>query len=509
MSRRFVDNRFQQVDAAGSPIVGSLGFYLTGTTTPITTYSNKECTTANANPLQADSNGRFGPIWFKAATLAAGVKCVFLDGDDTVVFTDDPISYDQLADLLLYPQTAAEAAAGYTPASLQYPAGDLRRYGAPMDGSTDHYVYFGVANLYADFILVDGGTARISTNTTVWKNVYFGPSGFISIDSGRTFRCYNTTASATTDVVNATAGKVTGSGTFLTVRGQASGPGSTAVGTHAVAIGIPATADGDYSVAIGDNNADGLESVAIGKDCVVKGTQNVAIGVAAEAGNLAAGATVLTAAQLAGASSMPVASIAGFVDTAPVRVHMTSGRWHDTTINGVPAGLTIVLLDALPEPAANGAQVVSENAASVAIGVGAHAPYSHAVAIGHDAHADTDRSVAVGNNASAEGLISIAIGNDSQVTGSAGIAIGQSAAVTGANSQNFGASEIVSAASHTRVGLAGNMLILGVRETAVVDANIPNNAVAIWADLSGGTKYLRFRHRDNGGTIRAGTVTIA
>ena len=52
------------VDGNGAPISGALlQFYLTGTTTPATTYSNASLATPNANPVVANGSGLFGPVY--------------------------------------------------------------------------------------------------------------------------------------------------------------------------------------------------------------------------------------------------------------------------------------------------------------------------------------------------------------------------------------------------------------------------------------------------------------
>jgi len=121
MAQRFTDNRPQYMEVTGEPIIGSLGFYVTGTTTPITTYSNKEATTANTNPVNADSNGRFPQIWFTDAASDAGIKAVLFDainGGGSVVFTDDPISYNAATGQLVL--TSSQAAEPYANTFIRF-----------------------------------------------------------------------------------------------------------------------------------------------------------------------------------------------------------------------------------------------------------------------------------------------------------------------------------------------------------------------------------------------------
>lgn len=156
MQTKFFPPRFQNVDATGSPIVGTLTFYQTGTTTKITTYSDYDRQTANSNPITADSNGRFGPIFFAPADLTTGIKVEYRDAAGTLVFTDDrydynePLAWSDISSLItaerigaaLYRRTDAEIAASITPSNYSYPGDDgpyidIRRYGALVDGTTN------------------------------------------------------------------------------------------------------------------------------------------------------------------------------------------------------------------------------------------------------------------------------------------------------------------------------------------------------------------------------------
>ena len=64
-------------------------FYTTGTTTPITTYSNVTLATPNANPVVADSNGRFSEIFVSDFSL---VKAVLKDDLGNTIWTADPVN---------------------------------------------------------------------------------------------------------------------------------------------------------------------------------------------------------------------------------------------------------------------------------------------------------------------------------------------------------------------------------------------------------------------------------
>jgi len=152
MQTKFFPPRFQGVDGNGDVIVGSVGFYQTGTTTKITTYSDYNRATANANPLNTDSNGRLGPVFFDPSDLSTGVKVVFYDAADgggSVVYTDDryaydePIAWSDISSLItqarvgeiLYPRTQAEIDASVTPTDYSAEPGYAVRYGVGS-GST-------------------------------------------------------------------------------------------------------------------------------------------------------------------------------------------------------------------------------------------------------------------------------------------------------------------------------------------------------------------------------------
>jgi hypothetical protein len=168
---KFFSPRMQNVDVNGDVVIGSLEFYKTGSTTKITTYSNYDRSSANTNPLNADSNGRFGPVFFAPADIDFGIAVSYFSaidgatGSGTTIYTDDRydeqvpiVAADVLAVLskeelghIMYPRSDAETSASilaYNSANTigdimfpQYLPGDIRRYGANADG-TDDYLAF-------------------------------------------------------------------------------------------------------------------------------------------------------------------------------------------------------------------------------------------------------------------------------------------------------------------------------------------------------------------------------
>lgn len=87
---RFPLPRADAFDTNGAPRAGAkLYFYVSGTTTPQTTYSDSALAIPNANPVVADSAGLFGEIFL---TSAAAYKVVLKTSADVTVWTADPVT---------------------------------------------------------------------------------------------------------------------------------------------------------------------------------------------------------------------------------------------------------------------------------------------------------------------------------------------------------------------------------------------------------------------------------
>ena len=88
MSNLYHAPRAEAQNASGGVLSGGKKFfYETGTTTLLDTYTTKERTTANTNPVVADSAGRWGPIWLKDQDY----RVILKDSDDVVIWDHDPI----------------------------------------------------------------------------------------------------------------------------------------------------------------------------------------------------------------------------------------------------------------------------------------------------------------------------------------------------------------------------------------------------------------------------------
>lgn len=90
------DPRFQAVSANGVPYVGAtLTFYQSGTTTPITIYSDAGATTPQTNPATADSEGKFAAIFLTTDPF----KFVLKDSGGSTLATVDAIPLNAASSL--------------------------------------------------------------------------------------------------------------------------------------------------------------------------------------------------------------------------------------------------------------------------------------------------------------------------------------------------------------------------------------------------------------------------
>lgn len=88
MAQLFYLSGQQLSDGNGTPLASAKAyFYVTGTTTPLATYSDAGLTAVNANPVVADANGRFGDIYLQSARY----KVVLATSADVAVDTLDPV----------------------------------------------------------------------------------------------------------------------------------------------------------------------------------------------------------------------------------------------------------------------------------------------------------------------------------------------------------------------------------------------------------------------------------
>ncbi len=89
MALRYTAPYFQWVDGDGIPLaLGKLYFYATGTSTPQATYSDASLTTPNTNPVIANADGYWGPIFLQGLDY----KVILKDANDVQIWSADPVS---------------------------------------------------------------------------------------------------------------------------------------------------------------------------------------------------------------------------------------------------------------------------------------------------------------------------------------------------------------------------------------------------------------------------------
>lgn len=91
--------RAQEHDSSGNPVGGGkLFFYEVGTSTKKTTYSDKALTSANANPVVADSAGRFDNIYTDGAYKVVLAPSTDSDPPTSAIYTEDDVSFGASGD---------------------------------------------------------------------------------------------------------------------------------------------------------------------------------------------------------------------------------------------------------------------------------------------------------------------------------------------------------------------------------------------------------------------------
>ena len=119
MAQLFYLSGQQLSDGTGAPYVAAKAyFYVTGTTTPLATYSDAGLTAVNANPVVADANGRFGDVYLQAARY----KVVLTTSADVAIDTLDPV------DATLQLVQSATAPANPYPFMVYHNTSDGNRY---------------------------------------------------------------------------------------------------------------------------------------------------------------------------------------------------------------------------------------------------------------------------------------------------------------------------------------------------------------------------------------------
>lgn len=149
--------------------------YAAGTTTPVTTYTDSTLGTQNSNPITLETNGRLpAAVW-----VAPGLrhKLVFKTASGATVPNG---TIDNLLPVgeVNFAITAGEVAASVTPTNYGYLPGDISRYGAAIDGTTDDYLAFNKALLANGYVYSSrAGTCLIGTPIAMQDNTELSLAG--------------------------------------------------------------------------------------------------------------------------------------------------------------------------------------------------------------------------------------------------------------------------------------------------------------------------------------------
>lgn len=175
----------QPVNANGVPLAGAkLYFYASGTSTPLDTYSDSGRTTPNANPVVADSAGRFPPIFLSSAAY----KVVLKTAAGVTIRTDDPVSYtDNLSDMIFL--ASLTGAVERTGSAKMMDLVSVKDFGAVGDGTTDDTAAFQAAIICGRAVWVPAGDYLITEKLTVSGRAQFfgegpGRSKLVFADEG-------------------------------------------------------------------------------------------------------------------------------------------------------------------------------------------------------------------------------------------------------------------------------------------------------------------------------------
>ncbi|MBK9497657.1 MAG: hypothetical protein IPO08_24725 [Xanthomonadales bacterium] len=175
MATLFYAPRFTPVDAQGDPYPGAtLTFYAAGTTTPQPVYSTAALGTPLTNPVVANAAGSFEPIFLDQS---ASYRVILRDASNVTLFDIDNISSALTAEEVgrtLYPRSTAEISANVTPTAYRYVYGDVRRYGAAVNGTTNDATALQTAITVqaagGAAVSLPSGRMRIATTVTFGSN---------------------------------------------------------------------------------------------------------------------------------------------------------------------------------------------------------------------------------------------------------------------------------------------------------------------------------------------------
>lgn len=173
------DPNFQASDANGLPLSGAkLNFYQTGTSTRVSIYQDKNASTPHANPVVADSSGRFAPIYINTYPL----KVVLTTAAGVVVRTIDPAASQVPTAMLenLAVTTAKIANLAVTSGKIAAGAVTFAKLGTDavnLITTNGGLIYDTKSSLEADLVPAANASAWVIDDGTVANNGIYRKSG--------------------------------------------------------------------------------------------------------------------------------------------------------------------------------------------------------------------------------------------------------------------------------------------------------------------------------------------
>ena len=225
---------FKAFDNNGSPLANGLLYsYIAGTTTPQATYTDSTGGTPNTNPVVLNARGEANvwlnptqgyklvltdslgnQVWsvdgiigsininqslipaadntYSLGSPAAAWAQLYLGANHTPVLNNGVIGY--------WPQTAAELAAGVTPATYSYQPGDLRRYGGDPTGVADSTT--ALSNAIAQCAQATGAPVIIPSGTFMFAGTTIALASNVHIIGAGSSSVLNFESTANNDFIS-------------------------------------------------------------------------------------------------------------------------------------------------------------------------------------------------------------------------------------------------------------------------------------------------------------------
>lgn len=149
MANRLFSPDEQFCDQNGLPYAGgTLSFYASGTSTPLSTFSNQALSSPNTNPVVLDSAGRAGAIFLQSLSY----KVILADVNSNQIWVQDPVyssDFSVVAQFQVFAgnpngNVAGTAGSGTTPSSAVWDTTDNLLYICTTTGTTTTAVWTAV-----------------------------------------------------------------------------------------------------------------------------------------------------------------------------------------------------------------------------------------------------------------------------------------------------------------------------------------------------------------------------